>query len=161
MRKQKRKRALTKTTKKTIPNPGRWGGVINTWVCAASRFCFFLGVQAAGTSLVARFVQQFGRLQGEPEEETSGWCRTVVERKVSGRFVHLWCTVQRCAKMISLKSASAVCHNAAANKIRAWSFSKMTSLAKHPDYYKKLVFLFSLINNKQKESYPLVCVPVR
>lgn len=70
----------------------------------------------------------------------------------------LCCAAQQ---MISLKSASAVCHNAAANKIRAWSFSKMTSLAKHPDYYKKLVFLFSLINNKWKESYPLVCVPVR
>lgn len=21
-----------------IPNPGRWGGVLNTWVCAASSF---------------------------------------------------------------------------------------------------------------------------
>lgn len=78
---------------KTIPNPGRWGGVINTWVCAASRFCFlfFLGVQAAGTSLVARFVQQFGRLQGEPDEEMSGWCRTIERvRQHSGGKKSFW-----------------------------------------------------------------------
>lgn len=169
MRKQKRKRALKKTTKKTIPNPGRWGGVINTWVCAASRFCFFF--RRSGCRHVTG--REIRTAVWPPAGGARGGNVRFMQDNRAGQTTQWWkerfldalciCDALCCAaqQMISLKSASAVCHNAAANKLRAWSFSKMTSLAKHPDYYKTLVFLFSLINNKQKESYPLVCVPVR
>lgn len=104
MRKQKRKRALTKTTKKNDTKPRSVGrGHKHLGVCCLQVFFVFFQAfrlparhwsRDSYSSLAACRGSQTRKCQVDAGRSSRS-DNTVVEGKVSGRLVHLWCTVQR------------------------------------------------------------------